>query len=42
VSGHYVYGWRTANTWAGTCRRFELRLNDGTSTVHSADFRFFS
>jgi hypothetical protein len=42
VSGHYVYGWQTSNTWAGTCRRFELRLNDGTSTVHSADFMFFS
>ena len=27
--------------WAGTCRRFELTLNDGSGVVHSADFMFF-
>ena len=40
-SAHYTYGWRTAAAWAGTCRRFELKLNDGTA-AHTADFRFFS
>jgi hypothetical protein len=42
ASGHYTYGWQTSASWAGTCRRFELKLNDGTSTVHSADFMFFA
>ena len=42
ASGHYTYGWQTQAGWAGTCRRFEIELNDGTSTLHSADFMFFS
>ena len=41
ASGHYTYGWATDAGWANTCRRFEIQLNDGTSTVHSADFMFF-
>jgi hypothetical protein len=41
ASGHYQYGWQTSAEWAGQCRRFELGLNDGTTTVHSAVFRFF-
>jgi photosystem II stability/assembly factor-like uncharacterized protein len=42
ASGHYTYGWQTSSSWAGTCRRFEIKLNDGTSTLHSADFMFFA
>jgi hypothetical protein len=42
ASGHYSYGWQTSSSWAGTCRRFELKLNDGSVTAHSADFMFFS
>jgi X-Pro dipeptidyl-peptidase len=42
ASGHYTYGWQTDGGWAGTCRRFELQLNDGTPTLHSADFMFFA
>jgi hypothetical protein len=42
ASGHYTYGWQTSASWAGTCRRFQLQLNDGTSTVHGADFMFFA
>ena len=42
ASGHYSYGWQTDPTWAGTCRRFEIALNDGTGPVHTADFMFFS
>ena len=42
ASGHYIYGWQTQAAWAGTCRRFEIVLNDGSGTVHSADFLFFS
>jgi hypothetical protein len=41
ASGHYSYGWATSAAWAGTCRRFEVKLNDGTTTLHSADFMFF-
>ena len=40
-SSHYFYGWETQNTWAGTCRRFSLQLNDGTP-AHTAVFEFFS
>ena len=27
--------------WAGTCRRFEIVLNDGSGTVHTARLQFF-
>ena len=33
----YEYGWKTKKSWAGGCRRLELRLVDGT--VYSADFK---
>ena len=41
ASGHYSYGWQTSASWAGTCRRFSLQLNDGTPP-HTAIFAFFS
>jgi predicted extracellular nuclease len=34
----YTYAWKTQKGWGGTCRRFTLRLDDGT--VRTADFRF--
>jgi alpha-tubulin suppressor-like RCC1 family protein len=34
----FQYGWATQKSWAGTCRRFVLRLDDGT--FHLADFQF--
>jgi hypothetical protein len=37
-SGRYHYVWKTEAVWAGTCRRLELGLNDGST--HAADFRF--
>ncbi|HVD55323.1 MAG TPA: DVUA0089 family protein [Thermoleophilaceae bacterium] len=37
-TARYVFLWRTRREWAGTCRRFLLRLNDGT--VKRADFEF--
>ena len=40
-SSHYFYGWETSAAWAGTCRQFQLQLNDGTA-VHSATFMFFA
>jgi len=38
VADQYIYVWKTLNTWAGTCRQLELKLNDGTS--HFANFTF--
>lgn len=37
-TGTYTYVWKTSKSWAGTCQRFDLRLNDGTD--HTADFQF--
>ena len=34
----FQYGWSTQKAWGATCRRFVLRLDDGT--FHLADFRF--
>ena len=34
----YVYVWKTVKSWAGSCRRFILRLDDGTE--HFAIFKF--
>ena len=40
-SGHDTYGWQTQAGWAGTCRQFQLTLNDGTA-AHTAVFMFFA
>ena len=34
----FQYGWATQKGWKSTCRRFVLRLNDGSH--HLADFQF--
>lgn len=38
TAGQYIYVWKTDKAWAGTCRRFVMRLDDGSS--HVADFQF--
>jgi DNA-binding beta-propeller fold protein YncE len=39
VSGdRYVYVWKTARSWGGSCRQLLLRLDDGTT--HRASFEF--
>jgi hypothetical protein len=38
VAGQYVYVWKTDKSWAGKCRRLDVKLNDGTT--HSAFFKF--
>ena len=38
MPNQYIYTWLTNKTWAGTCRQFNLTLNDGTQ--HVAYFRF--
>jgi hypothetical protein len=35
---NYVMLWKTERRWAGTCREFVLKLDDGT--VHTARFEF--
>jgi hypothetical protein len=37
-SDKYVMLWKTDKKWAGTCRDFVLKLDDGS--VHSARFEF--
>lgn len=34
----YTYVWKTAKSWAGTCRQLTVKLTDGTE--HRANFRF--
>ena len=34
----YIYMWQTDRRWAGDCRQFVLKLDDGS--YHRADFRF--
>ena len=41
ASPNYAFGWQTDVGWAGTCRRFQLQLNDGTPP-HTAVFMFFA
>lgn len=36
--GQYVYVWKTTKSWAGSCRAFQLKLDDGTT--HEAGFKF--
>lgn len=38
TSGLYTYVWKTEKSWAGTCRRLSLTLDDGS--LHQALFRF--
>jgi hypothetical protein len=35
----YLYVWKTEKVWAGSCRRLDVQLNDG-SERKSAQFRF--
>jgi hypothetical protein len=36
--GQYVYVWKTDKTWAGTCKRVQLKLVD--NETYTADFKF--
>ena len=38
TTDQYIYVWKTDKKWAGTCRRLEVKLDDGTS--HVANFKF--
>jgi MBG domain len=37
-ANQYIYNWKTATTFAGSCRQLIVKLADGT--YHRADFRF--
>ncbi len=39
VANQYIYNWKTASSYAGTCQRLTVSLADGT-TVKSALFKF--
>lgn len=34
----YSYVWKTDSAWSGTCRTFNMALDDGS--VHQSTFRF--
>jgi hypothetical protein len=36
TSNQYIFSWKTDKSWGGSCRRFLLLLDDGTT--HTADF----
>jgi YVTN family beta-propeller protein len=38
ASDTYTYVWKTSKSWAGTCQKFSLGLNDGST--HTATFQF--
>jgi hypothetical protein len=38
TANQYIYNWKTASNYAGTCRQLIVRLADGT--YHRADFKF--
>jgi Tol biopolymer transport system component len=38
ITDQYTYTWKSDKTWAGTCRQFTMKLDDGT--VHQANFKF--
>lgn len=38
ATDQYIYVWKTSNSWAGTCRKLIITLNDGTT--HIAYFKF--
>jgi hypothetical protein len=38
TANQYIYNWKTASNYAGTCRQLIVRLKDGT--YHRADFKF--
>lgn len=37
LTGLYQYNWKTEKSWAGTCRRLLVKLDDGT--IHEANFK---
>ncbi|MDR7158192.1 hypothetical protein J2X42_000886 [Arthrobacter sp. BE255] len=39
ASDTYTFVWKTQKDWAGSCRQFELKLNDGTTHAAMFDFR---
>jgi len=39
AADQYTYVWKTSSTWAGTCARFDLGLNDGSSRTFLVRFK---
>jgi probable HAF family extracellular repeat protein len=38
-TNRYVFAWKTDREWVGTCRQFNLKLNDGTDHIAYFSFR---
>jgi hypothetical protein len=38
TAGQYIYVWKSEKSWAGTCRRLDVKLADGT--MHQAYFKW--
>jgi hypothetical protein len=39
TANQYSYVWKTSSSWAGTCKKFELGLNDGSTHTFLAEFK---
>jgi Domain of unknown function (DUF4082) len=39
TANQYSYIWKTSSSWAGTCRSFELGLNDGSTHTFLVEFK---
>ncbi len=39
AGGQYTYVWKTDKSWSGTCRTFELKLDDGSSHFTTISLR---
>ena len=39
TTNQYTYIWKTSSSWAGTCQRFDLGLNDGSTHTFLVEFK---
>lgn len=39
TTNQYTYVWKTSSSWAGTCQRFDLGLNDGSTHTFLVEFK---
>jgi hypothetical protein len=39
ATNQYTYVWKTSSSWAGTCQRFDLGLNDGSTHTFLVEFK---
>jgi hypothetical protein len=39
TTNQYTYVWKTSSSWVGTCQRFDLGLNDGSTHTFLVEFK---